>query len=99
MSQLYIEEYATNALGARGRVPAAQQPPLAVQKVDFSASEAKSAVFQPTTAFVRLHTDAACSFLFGVAPVASANNARLNANQTEYFGTVPGHKVSVVSNS
>lgn len=98
MSNLYIEEYVTSAMGARGGVPAAQQPPIAVQKVDFSGGVAASAPFNPVTGFVRIAADAACSYSFGTNPTATVDNAQLNANQVEYFGVTAGDKVSVIAN-
>jgi hypothetical protein len=101
MPFLYIEEYVTSAATARGLIPAAQQPPIATQKIDFTAGEAKSAAFNPQTRFVRIHCDAVCSFVFGNNPTATAASARMPANQTEYFG-IDSHvtnKVSVIGNT
>lgn len=100
MSLLYIEEYDTTALGLRGGVMAAQQPPVAVQIVDYSSGSAvQSAAFGVNTRFVRLHCDVPCSRLFGDNPTALVTSGRMAAGDTEYSGVTPGSKVSVISNA
>jgi hypothetical protein len=73
---------------------------LAQQTVAIGASSAQSAVFNPATRFVRLETDAVCSYMFGANPVATAAKPRLSAGQTEYFYVRnPGMKVAVITNT
>jgi hypothetical protein len=99
MSKLYVTEYATLAQ-ANGIGQAAQAPALAVQVLDFSSAHKESAAFNAKTTFVRLHTDAVCCIQFGTAPTAvSGTDARMAADQTEYFGVPVGqsYKVSVAS--
>lgn len=98
MSSLYIEEYVTSAIGARGPVQCAQQPPIATQKLDYTAGVAQSAAFNAQTLFVRISADTPCSFAFGINPTATVASAQLNADESEYFGVIPGHKVSVIAN-
>lgn len=83
-----------------GHIQAALQAPLAEQKLTIG-TEVKSSAFNARTKYVRLHTDAICSILFGTAPTASAANARMAANATEYFGVPMGaaYKVSVITNT
>jgi hypothetical protein len=101
VATLYIREYQTiaspgpdfNGMQA-GLEPGVDQPTLPI------GGAVQSVAFLPTTRFVRLHTDAVCSVLFGTNPVASTANARMAANQTEFFGVQPGAnlKVSVIAN-
>lgn len=99
MSRLFVEEYATSALSFRGGLPAAQQPPLATQVIDYTAGAVQSAAFNAKTTFVRIHCDASCSYSFGTNPTATTSTARLPTGGTEYFGVNPGDKVSAISNA
>lgn len=96
MATLYISEYTSTGWTSAGGLPVGQEPSQAVQAV---AIPGTSAAFQAGTRFVRLHTDAICSIAFGATPSASTTTARMNANQTEYFGVVEGQKVAVVANT
>jgi hypothetical protein len=105
MSKLYISEYArvTQASGpGNAVVPAPEEPPLAMQIVDFTSGAAQSAAFNGKTRFVRLHADAVCSVRFAANPTATVNDARLAAGQTELRG-IPADgsaaKVSAIANS
>jgi hypothetical protein len=105
MTKLYISEYArvTQASGpGNAVVQAPEEPPVATQVVDFTSGVTPSAAFNAKTRFVRLHTDAICSVKFGAAPVATANDPRLAAGQTELRG-IPtdgsAAKVSAISNT
>lgn len=104
MATLYIAEYAgvANASIAYGpsKVPgqAPQTPPLAEQTLNIAGSATASNPFGPNTAMVRVNCDATCSVAFGITPIATATNQRLVAGQTEFFGVVPGHSISVISN-
>jgi hypothetical protein len=100
MATLYISEYADLPRDNHGNfVPAAQEPPLAEQTLTIAAASAMSLAFTSTTKYVRLHTDAACSVLFGESPTAVATKKRLAPNSTEYFGVTPEHRVAVITNS
>ena len=102
MATLYIAEYSGIAVpGPEPHGFQAPQEPSLDQTLAISGAPAASTVFAATTRMVRLHTDATCSVVFGLNPVAATGNKRLAANQTEYFG-VPagaGWKVSVVTNA
>lgn len=99
MAKLFIREYVdmpqqTGVLLQIGNEPAVvNQTPVAV------GAEAKSAAFNTKTRFVRLHTDAICSVAFGTVPTATTDDARMAANQTEFFGVRGGDKVSVIANT
>jgi hypothetical protein len=95
MASLYITEY--GSVGSE-RTPIAQSPRVAMQKLTVGA-ETKSAAFQPSTRFIRVHTDAICSIVISTAPTATTSDSRMAAGDTEYFGVNPGDKLSVISNT
>lgn len=98
MAVLYISEFHDVAL-MNGLPQIAQTPPAAQQTVAIGGASVQSAAFNALTRFVRVHTDAICSIRFGSNPTVVATDARLAANQTEYFGVNPGDKIAVISNS
>lgn len=98
MANLYISEHAVLGGTQGGTAPIAAQPPIAVQKVDFSGGAAASSAFNAQTRFVRLHTDAICSVRFD-GSAATTSYPRMAADQTEYFGVQPGSTLSVISNT
>lgn len=101
MSKLYITEYAHSesqyATGAQ--VP--REPHVAKQVVDFSGGANVSAALNAATELVRLHADAACSFVFGTNPAATVGDARISGGATEFRGVEPGSnlKIGVIANS
>lgn len=99
MATLYIAEfsYLFSTPAVTGQM--AMGPPIVEQTVAIGAGSAQSAAFGATTNFVRLHTDAICSIVFGANPTALATKMRLAAGQTEYFGVAPGSKVAVITNT
>lgn len=102
MAILYIREYIRQGRDTNGQfVSSGEEPALADQTVAIGAGSLPSNAFNAKTAFVRIHTDAICSILFGTNPTATAVNARLAANTTEYFAVVPGsgEKVAVIQNT
>jgi hypothetical protein len=108
MSTLYVREYSgigttknVSGIGPANLVtqgpvePGTDQAPITI-----SASSAASAAFAATTQLVRVNTDSVCSVVFGpVGTTATTSNARLAANQTEYFRVVPGNIVAVITNT
>lgn len=94
MATLYVTEFAYPARFTG----VAAQPYVATQAVTISGVSAQSVAFNANTSLVRIHTDAICSVVFGVAPTATTAEARLGVGQTEYFSIVPGQKVAVISN-
>jgi len=108
MATLYVSEYARQALDNHGApIAAGEEPPLASQTVAIAVGSTASGAFNLKTRFVRLHADVVCSFKFGTGtPVAVATDARMGANQTEYFGVLEqavrdpaGFKVAVIQNT
>jgi hypothetical protein len=98
MSFLYITEYAHT--GEQGGDPVQcafvpQNGPIAEQKIAIGGGSVSSAAFNTNTKLLRLHSDAICSILFGITPVATVASGRMAANQTEYFFVQPGNGMSV----
>lgn len=108
MATLYIREYKgisetqnTTGIGPAWLPtqgpgePGNDQPAL-----NINPSTTPSQPFGPTTRLVRLHTDAVCSVAFGPpGTTVTTSNARMAANQTEYFSVIPGHIVAVIANT
>lgn len=102
MATLYIREYLRQGRDTNGQfVSAGEEPALADQTVAISGASAPSAALNPLTSFMRVHTDAICSIVFGTAPVATIGNARMTAGTTEYFsvGKGSGMKIAVIANT
>lgn len=102
MATLYVTEYADLGVSpGSGAAPVVAEPPTAEQTVSIGGSSTQSSAFANNTNFIRLHTDAICSVLFGTNPTATAAKRRLAANQTEYVKVPQGaaYKVAVITNS
>jgi hypothetical protein len=100
MAKLYISEYADLPVANGSRVAVGGEPAIAVQTpVAIGGASAQSAAFNAKTNWVRIHTDAICSIKFGSNPTATADDARLAANATEFFKVVAGQKVAVITNT
>ena len=100
MAKVYISEYVTAPVGNNGQMLAAgAEPSTTVQTVAIGGASVQSAAFGTNTKFIRVHTDAICSFAVGSNPTATANSARLAANSTEYFGVTPGQIIAIITNS
>src|SRR5579862_7000168 len=101
MSTLYVTGFVTQGMDLNGRpLSVATLPVTEQQTVSITATTVSSTAFQNNTNLVRLHSDTTCSFSFGTSPTATTTNARMAANQTEYF-SIPGglsYKVAVISN-
>lgn len=100
MATAYITEFNRAAPGGGCGLQIAEQPPIASQTVAIGV-ETKSTAFNTATSFIRVHVDAICSILVGTAPTAATTDARMAADQTEYFGVQPGGgmKISIISNT
>ena len=106
MATLYVTEFAAGTVaGLVGSVttefpvPAPMTPPVAEQHIAIGAGSLPSAAFNADTAFVMVNCDATCSLAWGAAPVAVATAQRMAANETRFYGVVPGQKVAVIENS
>lgn len=108
MATLYITEYANAAMAGLAN-PTASFPlpaPLVTdggieQHVAIGGSSTASAAFDPTTTFVMINCDAACSLAWGLTPVALVTAQRMGANETRFYGVPKGmsFKVAVIANS
>lgn len=108
MATLYVREYkgignTQNVTGiGLSNLPTqgAQEPGVDQPTININPSTTPSSVFAATTNLVRLHTDAVCSIAFGPpGTVVTTSNARMAANQTEFFSVIPGHIVAVIANT
>src|SRR5262249_4488221 len=102
MPTLYIAEYAAVAQFQNGDpVLMPVEEPLVEQTVAIGGVSAQSGTFNAKTRFVRLHTDAICSILFGTNPTATATKQRMAAGQTEFKAVPPSqsYKVAVITNT
>ncbi|MCP4328412.1 MAG: hypothetical protein GY791_08250 [Alphaproteobacteria bacterium] len=95
MANLYIREYAYLARDENGGLAQiGSEPAQAGQSVSFTTSS-QSAAFQADTRFIRIIADADAYLDFGASPTAAvADGLLVKANEAEYFGVVPGHKVA-----
>lgn len=106
MAKAYVSEYARATLDSRHGVMSPEEPAIAVQVLDTTGTHL-SAVFNKETRFVRVNVDGVVSYKFGTAPTAATTDARMAANQTEYFGVPPaaagasdeGYKLDVIANT
>lgn len=99
MAIVYITEFQLIGMVENGPAQIAQGAPVAAQTVVIGGGSTPSAAFNPATRLIRVHTDAICSIKIGTAPVATAGDARMAADQTEYFGVVRGDKLAVITNT
>lgn len=99
-SKLFVSEYSTlattNSGGSQAQI--GSEPNVADQVVDFSGGAAASAAFNANTRFVRLQCDTRCAIRVTTAgTAATTSNKPLAADSPEYFGVLPGDKVSVIA--
>lgn len=95
---LNITEYTGLAIDGRGTtVMAGAEPNRLTQNVAISVVPAQSAAFDSATRFVRINTTDDVRVEFGENPTAGSTSLRLGAGATEFFGVLPGHKLSVIA--
>lgn len=103
MASLYIAEFQGIGAPTGNVVQSPQVPPIAEQKLSIGGASVPSAAFNSRTQVIRVHTDAICSIAFGTAagstPTATSANARMAANQTEYFSVYGGQLMAVITNT
>lgn len=100
MPTVDITEYQNLAFDGLGsRVAAGVEPSRGVKQIAVSGSSNFSEALDPTTKFVRVHTDTTIRIAFGADPVASSTCQRMPANSTEYYGVTPGIKIAVIASS
>lgn len=98
MATLYITEYEHLAMTFEPS-QIAKEPRVTGQTVAIGGSSTQSSAFNTRTRFIRVHTDAICSFVISTSPTAAATDARMAASTTEYFGVTPGDKLAVITNT
>lgn len=99
MGKLWISEYTVVPTQGVMTVQCAKEPALVVQPALTYSTHAESVAFNPKTNFIRIHTDSICSFKIGNEPVATTDDARMVAGQTELVGVTGGDKLSVIVNT
>lgn len=96
MATAYITEFREiSKIGAQ----IAQGYPVAQNNVAIGGASAQSAAFNNATRYIRVHVDAICSIRIGSNPSAAATDARMAADNTEYFGVQSGDKIAVIANT
>ncbi len=100
MATLYISEFATCAIDARGQPVAAPDYPTTMpdQVVDITVSSLQSQPFSGHTRFIQFTTDARCSIVISENPVATTINGPVNVGDKQFVGVQPGHRIAVISN-
>ena len=101
MALLYISEF-QGVAQVHGGMSAPMEPCLLDQvPIGIAGGPQSSQPFTFATKLIRVHCDSICSIAIGppVVTVATTNNARMATNQTEYFGVLPGHILSVIANT
>lgn len=90
MATLYIRQYTRLAHDENGHAIAAGLEPGLDTSVAIGAGSANVAI-RTGTKFLRLHSDTICNFVAGTDSTTTAltSNARMAANQTEFFGVAP----------
>lgn len=99
MAIAYVTEYSELATDTKGHIiQAGVEPNLAVQKITFTGgATATAAAFNAKTRFVRVWSDTAGYIKFGAAPTAvTATDTPVSATTAEFFGVIPGQKMSIV---
>jgi hypothetical protein len=100
MATVDITEYQNLAMDGFGvRVAAGFEPSRGVRQIAVSASSSQSVALDPTTKFVRVHTDTTIRIAFGADPTAGPTSQRMPANSTEYYGVTPGIKIAAIASS
>lgn len=100
MATLYITEFATTQLDLNGQAAqVVEGRPIADDTVTVAGTSDQSAAFNAKTRLIRVHTDVACHILIGENPTATTSDARMAADQTEYFGVKAGDKIAVIEAS
>jgi hypothetical protein len=101
VAKVYIQEFASTAIGARGQdVAAPQYPAVAKQPVMTSTGTTQqSAAFGGSTRFVEYHTDGIISIDIGPNPIADVNYDRVGAGERVFVGVQPGHKLAIITNT
>ncbi len=96
----YITEYQSAGRMAGSNVPVAAGRPITNNNIAILASSVQSNPFNANTRMIRVHNDStqAVFVLLGANPTAvTGTDARMAANQTEYYQVIPGDKMAVIT--
>lgn len=103
MATLYITECRTIAAVSNATFAQAPcMPGTAEQHLTITTTSTASSVFNSSTYFVMLATDATCSLAWSTnstTATAVTTAQRMAAGEVRFYGVNPGGSVSVVSNS
>jgi|SRR6185369_8299318 len=98
---LFVTEYAEAGTLAGSGVPVGFAPPITNNNISIASGSVASNAFNANTRMIRVHNDATNAAVWikiGAAPTAAVTtDARMVANQTEYFQVNPGHKIAVAT--
>lgn len=99
MATLYVTECAQTGVAANQWVmsPAVQQI-QAEYNIAIGPSSTQGPTFQPSTNFIMVNTDSACSLAFGTNPAAVTTKHRMSPNDTRFYIVQPGWSIAVVAN-
>jgi len=88
-----VAEYAVLATNANGGIQIPLGTPLTTYDVAVGSSATAGPILNLTTKMVRMNTDVSCT-----SNNVTATDARMAANQTEYWGVPgPGFMISVIT--
>lgn len=101
MAKIYIVEFSSTAIGARGQdVMSPQYPEAAKQPaITSSGTSQQSAVFSGRTRYIQYHTDGIISVAIGPDPIADVLYDRVAGNETRFVGVNPGDRLAVITNT
>jgi len=96
---LYISEFATCALDARGQPVAAPEYPLVAppQIVAITVGSLQSAPFSGHTRFIEFTADAVCHIAIDGDPIATIFHAPVGPGDARFVGVQAGHRLAVLS--
>jgi hypothetical protein len=93
-----VAEYAVLATNANGGIQIPLGTPLTTYDVAVGSSATAGPILNLTTKMVRMNTDVSCRVRLDTSNNVTATDARMAANQTEYWGVPgPGFMISVIT--
>lgn len=94
MAEAYIAEFSKMRQDQSGNlIPCPEYPPIATQKVSFTAS-AQSNVFNAKTQYIRVVCDANAHYVIDASPTATANDPLLPSLNTEFMGVRSDQRIA-----
>jgi hypothetical protein len=101
MATAYVTEYEDAAMVFLGNsggtpVPTGKEPALVVQKITYTTTAGVSAAFNAKTRLIRVLISSTGRILVSTAGTSAATtDTPVIASSAEYFGVVPGDKISI----